>query len=94
VLFLARILHDAAVMLPDGPWGAESQGVAMFCVHVDAPSVHLTVATSTSSDKPDVNGRSIFCADYFRTRLSAMTSKTRRWLVDRIDEVQSRAFAE
>jgi hypothetical protein len=25
--------HDAAAMLPDGPWGAELQGVAMFRVH-------------------------------------------------------------
>jgi hypothetical protein len=33
-------------------------------------------------------------AEYFQARISAMTEKTHRWLVDRVEEVQSRAFAE
>jgi hypothetical protein len=33
-------------------------------------------------------------AEYFQARISAMTEKTHRWLVDRVGEVQSRAFAE
>ncbi|KAH5133432.1 hypothetical protein HBI56_047090 [Parastagonospora nodorum] len=33
-------------------------------------------------------------AEYFYARISAISERTHQWLVDRVDEVQSRAFAE
>jgi hypothetical protein len=33
-------------------------------------------------------------AEYFHARISVMLERTHQWLVDRVDEVQSRAFAE
>jgi len=33
-------------------------------------------------------------AEYFHARIAAMSDRTHQWLVDRVDEVQSRAFEE
>ncbi|KAF2026784.1 hypothetical protein EK21DRAFT_92139 [Setomelanomma holmii] len=33
-------------------------------------------------------------AEYFHARISTMSHRTHRWLVDRVEEVQSRAFTE
>lgn len=33
-------------------------------------------------------------AEYFDSRITTMSNRTHQWLVDRVDEVQSRAFAE
>jgi hypothetical protein len=59
--------------------------------------VEFAVAVNDRREKnghPEKLDLAALWAEYFHARISAMSVRTHQWLVDRVDEVQSRAFAE